>query len=110
MLKCLILLMYLEEPEFFEDEDELRGSIHDIVTTVNEATDITGIHAAGLYAGMWGEDPIVSFLVQHDDRYEEKTDQMILDTFEKALELCDLDEMLWVMERAEREFLDAESE
>lgn len=106
MMECLILLMYLEDPRSFETEKFLQECIGDIVETVNEASDITGIHAGGLYAGMWGEDPVVSFFVQHDTRYEGKQDQMIRDVFEKALELNDLEELMWVMEREDRELLD----
>lgn len=107
MMECLILLMYLEDPETW-DEQDLQAAIGAIVDTVNEASDITGIHTGGLYAGLWGEDAVISFFVQHDTRYEGKEDQMIHDTFEKALELCELDESMWVMVREEREFLDTE--
>lgn len=109
MSKCLILLMYLEDPQEW-DEQELQSAITDITDTVNHASDITGIYAGGLYAGMWGEDAVVSFFVQHDDRYEGKTDDMILDTFDKALELCGLEECLWILERQDRELLDSGEE
>lgn len=108
MMECLILLMYLEEPESWE-VNELQAAIGDIITTVNEASDITGIHAGGLYCGTWGEDSVVSIFVQHDDRYDNR-DEMVLNTFEKALEICDLEEDFWVMNRFERELLDAETD
>lgn len=107
MMECLILLVYLEDPGDWE-EQELQAAITDLVDTVNHASDITGIHAGGLYAGMWGEDAVVSFFVQHDKRHEEQQDQMIHDTFEKAIELCQLEESFWVMSRYERELLDQE--
>lgn len=108
MMECLILLMYLEDPEDWGAE-ELQEAIGEIITTVNEASDITGIVAGGLYCGRWGEDAVISIFVQHDDRYDDR-DEMVIDTFEKALELCELEEDMWVMNRFERELLDTEAD
>ena len=104
----LILLMYLEEPTEW-DEQSLLSAIQDLTDTVNHAADITGFSTAGLYAGQWGEDAIISFFVDHDARYCDGTnDQMIIDTFDKALELCDLEEHMWVVLPEDKALLDLE--
>lgn len=107
---CLVILLYLEEPRNW-GEKELQEAIMELINMVNVASDITGILTAGLYVDKWGEDPIISLFVEHDYRFgdQAKEDQMILDTFNKALELCDLEEDMWVIEKPERGLLDAES-
>lgn len=101
-----ILLMYLEDPQEW-DEQTLLSAIQDIIDTVNSAQDITGFSTAGLYAGQWGDDAIISFFVDHDERYVGgENDQMIIDTFDKALELCDLEGEMWVVLPEDKVLLD----
>lgn len=105
--ECVILLVYVEEPATWTPE-ALQVGIGNILELVNDASDLTGIYAAGLFLDRWGEDAVASFFVQHDHRYDsfEQADTMIADTFSKAIELCELDEQFWVMDEDERSYLE----
>lgn len=106
----LILLAYLENPRSWGSEKELQTAIVNIIELVNSASDLTGIGAAGLMVDKWGDDPLISFFVQHDRRWDkpEDADTMVMQTFTKAIELCDLSEEIWILDHAERELLDPE--
>jgi len=109
--ECLILLAYLEDPKSWS-EVELQSAIVSVIDLVNTAADITGIYAAGLMVDLWGDDPLISFFVQHvSGKYEspEDADAMIVATFTKAIELQGLQEDIWILDHDERSYLDAES-
>lgn len=105
----LILLVYLEDPTKWT-EKSLQSSIIQVINLVNSCSDITGIVSAGLMVDKWGDDPLISFLVQHDRRWDspEEADDMIVRTFSKAIELCKLEQEMWVLEYEHREMLDAD--
>lgn len=109
-LDFLILLVYLEDPGEWTGK-ELQSSIKGLIELVNTASDLTGICTAGLMVDKWGEDPVVSFFVQVDARYDdpEEADTMVVDTFSKAIEIMQLEEDMYVLDYSERQILDAES-
>lgn len=109
-LNFVILLARLENIRGWRSEVELQKAIVDIIELVNTAADITGIVAAGLMVDRWGDDPMISFFVQHDDRWDEPedADDMIVQTFNKAIELCKLSKEFTVLGYEEREKLDTE--
>lgn len=82
-----------------------------IQNLVNEARSITGIGAAALTVSMWGDVGVICYIVQFDNRFEGSStppDDMIRETFEKALELLDYDEEMWVMDSDDRACLETE--
>lgn len=104
----LVLLAYLEDPSDWT-EKSLQAAVVSVIDCVNAAGDITGILTAWLVTDLWGDDPLVSFFVQHDDRWDtpEEADEMIIQLFTKAIEICGYSDDLWILNGEEREYLDA---
>lgn len=105
----LIVLAYLEDTRKWTVET-LQSAIISVIDLVNTASDLTGIYAAGLMVDKWGDDPLISFFVQHDDRWEtpEDADEMIMQTFTKAIQICNLEDDMWVLGYEERELLETD--
>lgn len=106
----LILLAYLEDTEKWT-EPTLQDAICSVMDLVNTASDLTGIYTAGLMVDYWGDDPLVSFFVQHDKRWDtpEDADEFIMQLFTKTLQICQLQDEMWVLNDEERKYLDVES-
>lgn len=106
--QCLMLLVALDDETSWSTES-LQTAIKSVQDLVNSASDITGIVTTGLIADYWGDVPVITYWVQHDSRYGdsfESVDDMIVNTFYKAIELAGYINDLWVLDSEERASLE----